>query len=844
MKKHYYLFGLVVTGLLFLGGLSFPVLAQDDGGPGEMPGTYEIDYDLSLTNVWDSGPVGHSPTGYTNMNLWYNVSSMVSPLDQFFNVGNIIPMLPPDEGGIPSFAIDGTFENSKLFVKVVNDQNDLIDWQAALMLGEDINISWEFPEPPPTGTGAQDGPEIPFELLPTSFVLPAGTSTPPFPVVRSTTNFSQYFDFSQLVHNYGYDGVPFLSPGIFLLENVTDAWSFWENEFDLSQMPLPFAINVTTEHSGVGSSFNLTFETEMTNGTHTFGNASIWASWNSTGFLEMFEFMAFLDMNENYVLDSEEEISFFFELEKTEQEDIPVSVGDSGKYVMNTFLNLTVDLVDDTENADYQAVLDGLEAAINALDGRHLLNYTIDSIDGLYYHLDGYIFMLEKFMKEHLWFLPGFGPETTGNGAQNGFPEPPTFRPVEEYYIPISEMVGGPQDSSSDFAINMFDNMPYQNTTEFYRGFGGHYWWDDMGNQQFEPLRADNDTHMRLPVGPGVVWIDVFENADWEYQWDRSQVSFMENYANKLGSGKRVPTPQISYIEVQSMYWDEFAEDWLPETYWDNDAQAWLPVTHLESWIIAGPATFVVNTDYYAVVEISELPGLGYTTYRTDQSPYMMLRMGGSDSGPGPQLGGIGAQNNGPDDGGPPIRPEQALPFPVRTPDWDIIGGTYDFIEAIVAEVSAMYTDEAFLSFLTEQFLGQSDKNDLNIDTFTFGLVWTEDAVNVGMTANTDLVMQITVDEPENEIFRDFDIDLTSVEEYLWNLDGSFDTVSSASDIWLDYNFTDYHVEPPPSSSSEPTSEPTSTSSEESTVDLSPGFEILLALSGIIAIPIIYRRRR
>ncbi|MHA2246411.1 MAG: Heimdall-CTERM domain-containing surface protein [Candidatus Hodarchaeales archaeon] len=828
MKKHYYLFGLVITGLLFLGGLSFPVLSVDDEGPEEMPGTYEIDYDLSLTNVWDSGPVEQTPNGRINTNLWYNVSSMVSPLDQFFNVGNIIPMLPPDSGGIPSFAIDGTFENSKLFVKVINDQEDLIDWQAALMIGEDINISWEFPEPPPTGGDTQDDPMAFLEFLPTSFVFPAGTSTPPFPVVRSTTKFSQFFDFMDLTQTYGFEGgLPFVSPGIFLLDNVTDAYSWWENDFPIIQSTIPFPMTVTTVHGGEGTGFDLTLETEVTNGTHTFANASIWSSWNSSGFLESFGFKAFPDMDESNSLDADEEVSILFELVDTEQPNIPVSPGDSGKYVMNTFLNITADLVDNTGEEAYNDILEGIETAINELDGRHLLNYTIDSMDGLYYHLDGYYFMLEKFMKDRLDIIPGFGDSESNDVLPS----------VESYYIPLSDMASDNRDGFSDFAINMFDALPYQNTTEFYMGYKGHDCQDEMGNYEFHNLRADNDTYMPIPVGPGVVEVVIFENADWLYQWDPDQVSFMENYANKIGTGKDVYTGSVDYVERISYFWNETSNQNEPE--WDGDQYR----THLEAWITDGAGVFDVNTDYYAVLKMSELPGLGFTSYRTDQSPFMLMRFGGSDNGP--ESGGTGSQDDDSNDDGPPVRPEQALPFPVRTPDWEIIGGTYEFMESVVTELSDMLSDEGFLELLKENFLGQSEKNRLNIESFDFGLVWSEDAVNVGLTATADLVMNMTVDDLENEIFREFDIDLTTEEAYLFDIDGYFDTVVSTSDIWLDYNFTDYHVYPPSSTSEElpTTTEPDETSSEDATIS-APGFEFLFALGGIIAIPIIYKRKR
>ena len=152
MNKKLFLLGVVTIGLLLFGSL--PAVAeepeQDEFGLflGDLNGAVDLSYDLSLTHV--SSPVSSTPSGLTNTNLRYNLTSMKSPLDAFFNVGAF--MFGSEETGpMPEFMINGTFEGSELFVKIVNDQysvtdpnNRLLDWQATLTLQDAIDIEVEI----------------------------------------------------------------------------------------------------------------------------------------------------------------------------------------------------------------------------------------------------------------------------------------------------------------------------------------------------------------------------------------------------------------------------------------------------------------------------------------------------------------------------------------------------------------------------------------------------------------------------------------------------------------------------------------------------------------------------
>ncbi len=201
MNKKIFLLGVVSIGLLLLGSLPTSV-AQDDtiSNPfGDMTGAIDLSYDISLTSNWNVGPTeGSVPSDLTNTNLRYNLTSMKSPLDDYFNVGFFM-LGGEDTGPMPEFMLTGTFEGSELFVKIVNDQNSpvdpnnrLLDWQATLTIKNDVDLAIKLPEGINTS-------EVPVDLIPTNFSIPAGSGIPPLPVIRSTTNFSYFEDLSQLL---------------------------------------------------------------------------------------------------------------------------------------------------------------------------------------------------------------------------------------------------------------------------------------------------------------------------------------------------------------------------------------------------------------------------------------------------------------------------------------------------------------------------------------------------------------------------------------------------------------------------------------------------------------------
>ncbi|MHA2239168.1 MAG: hypothetical protein ACXAB2_12475, partial [Candidatus Hodarchaeales archaeon] len=468
MNKKLYLLGAVTIGLLLLGSLS-PAVAQGEG-PFIPEGTLDIGYDISLTNNWLVGPTpGPTPTDLTNTNLKYTVTSMKSPLDQFFNVGFFTPGDPTTEGPpIPEFKIDGSFVGSELFVKIVNDQSSgldrLIDWQAVLTVGNDINLSVMWPEGIPEPVNTLIG------MLPETYTLPAGSGTPPLPVVSSTANFSSFENLNEMATNFGYEGLPFVSPAIFFVEDTTDAYDYWSSEVDLDKLFPPAEDpqnnnSVTVTPIDYGTAFELLIEAQFFNQTHDHGSITINGTWDAaTGYLTDFEVILFADLDENGSLDAPEEFSIALALTDTPSAVTPISIGDSGEYIMNVDFWASIVTGNATEDAFFNDMLTAISDSITELNGRVLLNYTVDAMDGLYYHLDGYMLNLTKFIGDRLGTLFGGTGPTAGFGAQEPLPT------IDTYYHPISGM----DEGRNKWAINMFDAQVYSNMTMFYETYDGY----------------------------------------------------------------------------------------------------------------------------------------------------------------------------------------------------------------------------------------------------------------------------------------------------------------------------------------------------------------------------------
>ena len=684
MNKRFLLLGVVTIGLLLLSGLPSTVAQEPETETdpfSNLNGVVDLTYDLSLTNIWNVGPTtGSDPSDLTNTNLRYNLTSMKSPLNEYFNVG-AFTFESPDSEPQPEFMIDGTFEGSELFVKIVNDQlsvvdsnNRMLDWQATLTLKDAINMNVSIPAEADLGG-------FPIDLMPTGVTIPAGSGIPPLPVIQSTTNFSYFGDLGNLAKSYGYDGLPFVSPAIYYIEDLADANDFWTNinvsdMFGTVEDPNDNrTIDLTTIHDGEG--FELTIDVVFFNTTMTFGNVSISAHWDLAGWLDHFEACAFADLDQSYSLDPAEEFSVVFDLLGTEQAPLPISVGDKGEYIMNMYFAATVDLDNDTEESFVQSLLDEISASINELDGEALLNYSVDSIDGLYYHIDGYLLDLPKFMADRLPFLGD-----SGTAAQEPLP-------IDAYYMPIAGM----DKERSGFALNLFDAGVYRNVTNFFEIYDGHYYFDEYyGYDMWSPLQAqDENTTIIDRYMPGIVNAKIYNKSGWNYN-----LSIEENFAALT----EIYNGPVEYTQINNTWYEQI---WNGTHYemvlmWDT----------YEVVQIKDPSKpFTTGVDYIAVLEIEFLPNSGFTSYHTMTSPYMMM-FGDNNNDPEPQYSGFAAQDDTAEapssffgiEGIPD--PQSFLPLPARTPDWAQVGGPIVLLEGYVMQAADVITSPDFIAFLEE----------------------------------------------------------------------------------------------------------------------------------------------
>ena len=798
-------------GMLLFGAVGTPVLAQDPENPfaeGPPPGTYSITSDVNLVNNWKTGPTPMTASGLVNTNLYYNVTKMISPLDEYFNVGFFMPGGEGYEG--PEWAIDGTFENSKLFVKILNDQTTakgrLLDIQAAMSLGEDVVISWRIPE------GVEPPSSFPIDILPSSFTLPAGSGTPPFPVIKMATNFSQFETLNNWFYNYGYEGLPFFAPSIVFLDNLNDAYNFWMNEVVIDDM-LPFdtdneEMNFTTTVTPIlNSEFNLNIKLVADNDTVDFGNFTLDATWNTNGFLSDFSFDFWMDFNENGLLESAEHFYLEFDLYQSTKDMIPVSVGDSGEYLMDVSLSIAVDLQNETLEEMLNEMLTAITGSINELDGHALLNYTITSMDGLYYSIDGYMFDLGRFMSDRLPFFNG------GTGSEEPLPS------INDYYMPM--FGAGGDEGYREIALNMFDAGIYANSTSFWEVQDGYLWYDEYGYEHWEPLYAQDENSTMVPYTRGIVNAIVFEKDTWDsvYNWDKT---FLENIQDMLTLTLDVYNGPVEYREIENNYYDPYDEQWYNYSYY-------------ETWIVDDSSPFNDYTPYLFVLEIQEMPGTDYTTYVPQNTIWGMVTGNSMMS-----MGGLGAQDSQVNPMlGIPIDPKTMLPLPVRTPDWEVVSGVPILAKAIMDAMHDILTNPDFLTMLTGT-AGEDVGDSMVINTFDFGLDWSENVTHAGMDVFLDLDVKNIDNDTSTKTIAEIAATVSTEEHYFWESTGYFDSMGSYADIKLNVAVNNWPVP----TTIPPTTTPSTSTEPSIPTEISSGFEAIVIISGLLAIPVFLKKRR
>ncbi|MHA1227666.1 MAG: hypothetical protein ACTSPV_13045 [Candidatus Hodarchaeales archaeon] len=833
MKMRYYLFGLLTMSVLVF-GLGAPVIAQEpmpgedplSGGP--FPGTYYFDFDMNLINSWWQPPTPQIPVNLVNTDLYYNVTDMKSPLDEYFNAGFITG---GGEGG-PMFAIEGTLEGSDLVVKIVNDQTTgfgrLLDLQGALILGNNITLSWMLPE------GEEPSPDeaLAMELLPDNFTIPAGSGIPPLPLTKMATNFSQFSSLNDWFWDFGYEGgLPFFVPAIFYIDNLNDAESYWAYEASVDEI-FPFTIeddpwtNYTTNNSSYldGTGFHLSIGFDAYNDTFDFGNLAIDADWNNDGYLANFTFDMFIDNSQNGILEPEEEYYIRFELEEIQRDPIPISVGDGGEYIIEIDLTASVDLENDTLEAILNDLLTAITESINELNGYPLLNYTVTSMDGLFFTLDGYLLDLPRFISDR---LPFFGTEPmAGFGSQE---LPPPLPPVEDYYQPMMEYYD--DRGYHPNVLNLYDSSVYFNSTLFYELFDGWTWWDEYGWEHHDPLYAYDNRTLEIPDNPGIVNALVFNDTDWWNNYDH-ELSFIENLENRIAEGLAVYEGPVTYVDEEDNYYDEWEDRWYNYTWKDA--------------VIFANETEPFNEDqpYVLVMEISEMPNTNYTTY-LGMNPLMKMMMGGPK---GPEYAGLGSQDeepmmlfNLPFD----FDPRRSIPFPARTPDWDVVGTLPVFMESFVDAISDIITDPAFAAMVSTM-TGDDPGDYVSINAVDVDFNWDLNTTNAGISAYLMLDETVVDNDTGKEAIVTFDVSIVSYGETYWDIDGYFDSVGSSYSLTLGISVEDWPE--PPTTTTVPTNETdTNTTSPPDTSippELTPGFETIAVLSGLIAVPVFFKKRR
>ncbi len=799
MKKYYLLFGIVTIGILLLGSVPVLVVAQVDPlSEGPMPGTYDVRFNVTLTNVWDTGePTPSTPSGITNTNLRYNVTDMESPLDQFMNMGFFNPS-GTDDPSIPEISLTGTLENSTLFVKITNDQGTQIDWQPSFILGNDLTVAWQLTEVPT---------EMPFpiDLIPDDFTIVKGSGIPAFPSISATTNFSDFFEYQDLVKDYGYDNLPFpfFMPGIIYLLDVNNAYEFWTNEVDLTAMfPDPVGpgeylnVNANTANNPT----NVTLELELEGGNSTsgtvFANVTAWFDWNkATGYLDEFSVELFGDLDQNGTLDAGERFYIEFAQISETQDNLPIDIGDSGQYNLDIDVQITLDLENDTfETAITSMLTSILDPINNELDGIHLLNYTIDSMDGLYYHINGYIFDLGKFFEDRFSTLFSDG-TVNGIGAQ--------ANPIESYYTSIDQLSGGQGESTQSWAINLFDAAVYQNTTEWMQG-NGYLYTNYLGWNGTHDVF--NTSHLQLNYNmdmDGVEEVWIFNQTLWETSWNKNTTTFEEHFNNMLGS--------VIYNDVP--------------VYVDNVAGG------TDLWASGPNGTFTFEgyfggENYYAVYLIKGMPGTSYTSYMPTTNIYMLPIM---------MTGGMGSQTGFSID---MSGISSVIPMPIRTPDWDVTGGMYVFLEGVMDQLEAVVEDPAFIEFIEAQQLdvtGITLGDALTINNVNLEFLWIDEFEGLGYVGSKSLEnLDISAIENNTELKKTdyMHVQYGSQHEYTWETGGSLDRVMLYTSLYLNYT-------------SVPWPEPLKTTTTTTTEPvLAPGFEAFLTIGTLVLLPIVYKKKR
>lgn len=853
MNKTKYIIGIAAMGVLLFSVFMNPVISaneiipEDEGMEIDFfpEGDFDISLNVELKHNPITGPTFSAPTGMINRNFYYVITDFETPVDQYIGV----PIEIPDG---PTIEVDATLVGSELMAKVINDQDDILDWSGAFTLGENITFDFTFPNWadlwPEMGVPAEI-PMFPFEIIPSEFVIPEGSSTGPIPyTVRTTDTWESFVDYLESQKQRGFEGptvfpsIFYQAPGEFINEgswwNGTEgAWKF----FNDTMYDDDDSDDVTFETYGYsdGSELTTTFYMNRDNETgYQIVNLSTSAHYNTLGYLDFVEVEAMGDMDGNSIVEADERIYVAMELDHTTQENIPLSVGDKGEYLLDMNLEYDIDFAD-VEVGDSGMTLDELADMIiypiidnitAELTNLKFFNYSVSAVDGLYYTIDGYMLDVGAYSTDMLNYASG--------GIFAGEEPIIEVKPdVEDYYMPSSE-------SDQDIIISMFDGMLYGNTTKFFE-FRDSMHYDDFGEYSISPF---NNSHVRLENMPGIEYAYVYNETDFRDAKEALENDFNDFSAKELLAnltGKEVYMGTVEYKQFEPH------ED---HTEYNGDMG-------IVPWINAPEGTFddYYNTTYdimkiwpetskslAVIVEIQELPG-----YRTYSSIFNFIsNMDGLD--PGLIVGMI-------------------IPKPVKTTDWELTEGPILFADAFVNVLNDFFGDSTLHNWLEVVFSAATNEGGETIDIsmLDFGIDYEENTTNVSTKSWFDLAATVT--GYDNESNSDITIagEVSTGAKNMWDKNG----VWLSTGFYLDLQVSIGVVElPDPTTTPDDnstdvtttttqddnvsSSDDTTTPGEENTTDpgeettpdvsdlVSPGFGALVGVISLVALPLIFKRRK
>jgi len=179
------------------------------------------------------------------------------------------------------------------------------------------------------------------------------------------------------------------------------------------------------------------------------------------------------------------------------------------------------------------------------------------------------------------------------------------------------------------------------------------------------------------------------------------------------------------------------------------------------------------------------------------------------------------------------------IPMPIRTPDWDVTGGMYVFLEGVMDQLEAVVENPALIDFIETLPLeeaGIPTGDSIKINNVNIDYNWIDESLGlgyVGLDSLENLDIEVFDNITEDKKTDVMHLQFGSQAEYTWETGGSLDRVMLYFDLYLNYTSTPW-PEPPKPTTTTTTTEP----------ELSPGFEVFLTIGTLVLLPIVYKKKR